>query len=222
MNLRIPILLTALLSTLTFAEEKKLPIPDKPNSPCNQLHKAKDRNDLLRQLYKAGFKDDCIYDLSAKDLKQAFGIPVVEHRKYTDQEWKKRKKNPMLRYRDVESPINIYLLKFYDSSIYVMRPRKLVEAKKTLFPEDKFPDFLGKVSESKIDFTEGHHSFITFELMKSSYQPNLKGYIEAGTRYCWAYKNRKIGTEAYYTDKIFDMVFTKKRKEYNCFSRRTK
>ena len=155
----------------------------KPKSCKDYLHKVTDLDDLIRQMFQTGLFDNCLYDMTPKELHQIWGIPVLPDKGYD--------------YRasqsDFGSPFNFFMQ--FDVSykkklnwLAIALNKKGYEQDGTLFPSGKFPEFLPEPS-----VIDDWHPYIggTEELTSSNYIAKPDAEIQPEKVYYWV--NNTLG-----------------------------
>ncbi len=208
-----------MLSACTVAsedttQESPLLVPNKPNSPCNQLHKVTSRDDLLKQLYKTAYQDDCAFDLTNEQLQTALGVPVQPLLNTSKEEADNIKKNPILGYKDIDSPIGLHVETRMNQYMVVSLTRKGVLAQRTMFPEGNFPKFLGQaVPLIRVPPVYGINPDYR---VKTEYPLQPNQFIQFRTMYCWSNKNIQILTASDRFSAIRAMSFRKNISNSTC------
>lgn len=104
------------------------------------LHKVENRDDLIKQMYDTAFKDDCLYAMYALELEDIWQIPVVEGHVNNH-------------FENFTSPIGLYVAvrhTSYKTSFIILPTKQYFKEKISIFPENRFPDFLPKPKEKEM------------------------------------------------------------------------
>ncbi len=156
MKLSVTTLLTALLLTSctpqansrstenpsnTQAVKKGTMMEQLRNRCRSMLHKVESRDDLIKQMYETAFKDDCLYAMYAEELENIWQIPVVEG--YDSNHL----------HRNLLSSVGLYVAvrhTAYKTSFVILPTEQYFKEKISIFPENRFPDFLPKPKEKEM------------------------------------------------------------------------
>ena len=121
--------------------QKEITMEQVRNRCRSMLHKVENRDDLIKQMYDTAFKDDCLYAMYALELENIWKIPVVEG--YDSNQL----------HRNFSSSIGLYVAIRHDSfqtSFIILPTKQYYKEKISIFPENKFPDFLPKPNEKEM------------------------------------------------------------------------
>ena len=69
------------------------------------LHKVTSRDDLIVQMFETALEDDCLYHFTSAELEKIWGIPIADYIQVDPL------KLPVHPNKDIESPIDLYVVK---------------------------------------------------------------------------------------------------------------
>lgn len=148
----------------------------------SQLHRVKNRDDLIRQMYQTAILDDCLYDLSVEELADIWKIPMMTMQNENV---------------NIQSPIDLYVVKWNwqdNSVLFSLRvPSTAVEEKQIIY-SDYFPEFL-PIPNSKLltikRVTDKDNSANRKQL-KMGEQVIKTGFIQPNVQYYWHNEKREM------------------------------
>ena len=121
--------------------QKEITMEQVRNRCRSMLHKVENRDDLIKQMYGTAFKDDCLYAMYALELENIWQIPVVEGY------------DSNLSHRDFPSSVGLFVAVEHDSvqtSLNILQTERYYKEKISIFPENRFPNFLPKPREKEM------------------------------------------------------------------------
>ena len=178
-----------------LAAEAAPPAPEQKIARCRpHLHRAENRDDLIRQMFQTGLLDDCLYSMPPEELQRIWDIPVVPLNKATHIG------------ADIPSRLGIYVVHddiFRFLSIDLNKDS--IENIGTLFPEGHYPYFMPEPSLiEKADFSWGtHHNNLKWTVHRAKESDQ----IQHGQEHIWVKGNRSMEACAYMYGAIVSLVF---------------
>ena len=175
------------------AAEAARPAPEQKTARCRpHLHRAENRDDLIRQMFQTGLLDDCLYSMPPEELQRVWDIPVVPLNKDT--------------YVGADIPSRLGFYVVHDDRFLSIRLNKdSIENIGTLFPEGHYPQFMPEPSLiEKADFSWGtHHNNLKWTI----YQAKENDQIQHGQEHVWVKGDRFIVPNVYMYGAIVSLVF---------------
>lgn len=175
------------------AAEAAPPAPEQKIARCRpHLHRAENRDDLIRQMFQTGLLDDCLYSMLPEELQRIWDIPVVPVNKDT--------------YSGADIPSRLGLYVAYSRFGLSIRLNKdSIENIGTLFPEGHYPYFMPEPSLiEKADFSWGtHHNNLKWTVHRAQESDQ----IQHGNEHVWVKGNRSIEAGVYMYGAIVSLAF---------------
>ena len=176
-----------------LAAEAAPPAPEQKIARCRpHLHRAENRDDLIRQMFQTGLLDDCLYSMPPEELQRIWDIPVVPKNKDTHIG------------ADIPSRLGLYVA-YSIHGLSIRLNKDSIENIGTLFPEGRYPHFMPEPSLiKKADFSWGtHHNNLKWTVHRAQESDQ----IQHGQEHIWVKGNRSMEACAYMYGAIVSLAF---------------
>ena len=176
-----------------LAAEAAPPAPEQKIARCRpHLHRAENRDDLIRQMFQTGLLDDCLYSMPPEELQRIWDIPVVPKNKDTHIG------------ADIPSRLGLYVA-YSIHGLSIRLNKDSIENIGTLFPEGRYPHFMPEPSLiKKADFSWGtHHNNLKWTVHRAQESDQ----IQHGQEHIWVRGNLSIIPHAYMYGAIVGLAF---------------
>ncbi|UOP04386.1 hypothetical protein LVJ77_08625 [Conchiformibius kuhniae] len=197
--------LPALLAALIFCGCTAANQPNK-NTCSQKLHKAENRDDLIKQMYQTGFLDECLYQYTPEQLTAIWQIPVIFQKDDSDN-------------AGDDAPFGLYVVhqplnEYQRPMFYIRMNQTAMNQVGSIFPEGYFPDVLPKP-----DFIEQYADNFAPSTFRPRIHPTVYrdkpgDQIQHGTKYFWVNGYRIISTGIYPHGAIISFNFYKDGRIY--------
>ncbi|UOP04384.2 hypothetical protein LVJ77_08605 [Conchiformibius kuhniae] len=169
--------LPALLAALIFCGCTAANQPNK-NTCSQKLHKAENRDDLIKQMYQTGFLDECLYQYTPEQLTAIWQIPVIFQKDDSDN-------------AGDDAPFGLYVVHQPPVNEY-QRPKFSIRMNQamrnqigSIFPEGHFPDVLPEPDDIDGPYNLSMRTGAAYRKIDTVYKGRQDDQIQEGTKYFW-------------------------------------